>query len=72
MLSNSQMTYIEAFYGWPNVSTLFAQIESSKGRKIRKGRTADRAPCMAVERRRQQEDCVVNEIQHAKWISELG
>ena len=50
MLPNSKMAYIEVFYGWPNASTLFTQIESRESRKLGKGRKADRAPCLAVER----------------------
>ena len=33
MLPNSKMAYIEVFYGRPNASTLFAQIESRESRK---------------------------------------
>ena len=50
MLPNSQMAYIEVFYGWPNESTLFAQIAQERAGKLGKGRKADRAPCLAVER----------------------
>ena len=98
------------------------KLNQDKSGKLGKGRKADRAPCLAVERlesiakfderfgqgqnfktwnclesqqissllenvkqatawqanrnnqtrSRRQKDCVVDEIQHAKWISELG
>ena len=50
MLPNSKTAYIEVFYGWENEGTLFAQIASKESRKLWKGRTVDRAPCLAVER----------------------
>ena len=44
------MAYTKVFSGWPNASTIFAQVKTRKGRKFGKGRKADRAPCLAVER----------------------
>ena len=48
ILPNSQMAYIEVFYGWSNASTLFAQIESRESRKTWKRQES--RPCLAVER----------------------
>ena len=87
------------------------KLNHKKAGKLVKGRKAERAPCLAVERlesiaqfnerfgqgqtsrhrigwnhkksvafsnrnnqtrSRRQKECVVNEMQHAKWISELG
>ena len=51
MLPKSPMAYIEVFYGWPNASTLSAQIKTRERRKLGKVKKADRAPrpCLAVE-----------------------
>ena len=43
------MAYTKVFSGWPNASIILAQVKTRKG-KLGKGRKADQAPCMAVER----------------------
>ena len=44
------MAYTEVFSGWPNASIIFAQVKTRKEGKLGKGRKADRAPCLTVER----------------------
>ena len=44
------MSYTKVFSGWPNASIIFAQVKTRKEGKLGKGRKADRAPCLAVER----------------------
>ena len=113
-MKNSMADQMRALY--------WHKLNQEKAGKLGKGRKADRAPCLAVERlesiaqfnerfgqghtsrhgigwnhikplpfskmsnkqqpwqanrnnqtrSRRQKDCVVNEVQHAKWISELG
>ena len=53
------------------------KLNQEKAGKLGKGRKADRATVWQTNRTyqtrsRRQKNCIVNEIQHAKRISELG
>ena len=44
------MAYTKGFSGWPNASLILAQVKQEKEGKLGKGKKADQAPCLAVER----------------------
>ena len=45
------MAYTKVFSGWPNARALYLhKLKQEKEGKLGKGRKADRAPCLAMER----------------------